>query len=168
MENFQSLVSLAPWTMIFTLCNLLILTAAVKHFLFKPVMAVLEARKAEVDGIYGEAEKAETEAKAMRSEYEQQLAGAEEKAGEIVRSATDAARRRSDEIVQEAKDSAQALRRRTEEELARDRRRTEEELRGQVSGIALELAGRVVEKEIDGQRHQQLIDEFLSGLGDVS
>ena len=36
------------------------------------------------------------------------------------------------------------------------------------SGIALEIAGRVVEKEIDPARHEKLIEEFISGLGDAS
>ena len=35
MKQFQDLVTLAPWTFIFQICNLLILTAGVKHFLFK-------------------------------------------------------------------------------------------------------------------------------------
>ena len=168
MENFQSLVSLAPWTMIFTICNLLILAAGVKHFLFKPVMAVLEARQAEVDGIYGDAEQAKSEAETMRAQDEQRLAGAEEKAGEIVKTATAAAQRRGEEIVKDAKDSAEALRRRTEEELRREKRRAEHEIKDEVSGIALEIAGRVVEKEIDPARHEKLIEEFISGLGDAS
>ena len=168
MENFQSLVSLAPWTMIFTICNLFILTAGVKHFLFDRVTAVLDARQAEVDGIYGDAEQAKSEAQAMREEYEQRLAGAEEKAGEIVRTASAAAQRRGEEIVRDAKDSAEALRRRTEEELRREKRRAENEIRDEGSGIALEIAGRVVEKEIDPARHEKLIEEFISGLGDAS
>ena len=168
MENFQSLVSLAPWTMLFTICHLFILPAGVKHFLFDRVTAVLDARQAEVDGIYGDAEQAKSEAQAMREEYEQRLAGAEEKAGEIVRTASAAAQRRGEEIVRDAKDSAEALRRRTEEELRREKRRAEHEIKDEVSGIALEIAGRVVEKEIDPARHEKLIEEFISGLGDAS
>lgn len=45
MKQFQDLVTLAPWTFIFQICNLLILTAGVKHFLFKPVQQILAKRK---------------------------------------------------------------------------------------------------------------------------
>ena len=55
----QKFISIAPWTMIFQLINLLILMVAFKKFLFKPVMAILEKRRAEIEGHYEEAEKAE-------------------------------------------------------------------------------------------------------------
>ena len=38
MEQFQSLVTVAPWTFIATICNLFILMALVKKFLFKPCL----------------------------------------------------------------------------------------------------------------------------------
>ena len=75
MKEFQDLVTLAPWTFIFQICNLLILTAAVKHFLFKPVQNVLAKRKAQVEDTYANAEKAESEALAMREDCEKRLSG---------------------------------------------------------------------------------------------
>ena len=57
MKQFQDLVTLAPWTFIFQICNLLILTAGVKHFLFKPVQQILAKRKEEIEASYTEAEK---------------------------------------------------------------------------------------------------------------
>ncbi len=168
MESFQSLVTIAPWTFIFTICNLLILTAIVKKLLFKPVQQVLAKRQAELDGIYDTAHKAQADAETMRGQYETRLRGAEREAGEIVKNATTAAQRRGDEIVNDAKDTAEALRRRTDDELRREKRKAEIELKDEVSGIALDIAQRVVEKEIDPARHEAMIEEFLSGLGDAS
>ena len=48
----QQFVSLAPWTIIFQICNLLILVALMKKFLFKPVQNILNKRQKEIDGIY--------------------------------------------------------------------------------------------------------------------
>ena len=80
MKQFQDLVTLAPWTFIFQICNLLILTAGVKHFLFKPVQQILAKRKEEIEASYTEAEKAEGDAQAMKEEYETRLASAKEEA----------------------------------------------------------------------------------------
>ena len=66
MKQFQDLVTLAPWTFIFQICNLLILTAGVKHFLFKPVQQILAKRKEEIEASYTEAEKAEGDAQAYK------------------------------------------------------------------------------------------------------
>ena len=45
-------ISIDAWTIIFQICNLLILLLLVRKFLWKRVMAVLEARQKEIDGIY--------------------------------------------------------------------------------------------------------------------
>lgn len=99
MKQFQDLVTLAPWTFIFQICNLLILTAGVKHFLFKPVQQILAKRKEEIEASYTEAEKAEGDAQAMKEEYETRLASAKEEAAEIVKSATARANARGEELV---------------------------------------------------------------------
>ena len=51
----QEFISITPWTIIFSICNLLILFALVKKFLFKRVMAILDARQQEIDGKIGRA-----------------------------------------------------------------------------------------------------------------
>ena len=45
----QKFISIAPWTMIFQLINLLILMVAFKKYLFKPVLAILEKRREEIE-----------------------------------------------------------------------------------------------------------------------
>ncbi len=121
MKQFQDLVTLAPWTFIFQICNLLILTAGVKHFLFKPVQQILAKRKEEIEASYTEAEKAEGDAQAMKEEYETRLASAKEEAAEIVKSATARANARGEELVSAARAEAS---RAQEQGGRRDRERT--------------------------------------------
>ena len=117
MKQFQDLVTLAPWTFIFQICNLLILTAGVKHFLFKPVQQILAKRKEEIEASYTEAEKAEGDAQAMKEEYETRLASAKEEAAEIVKSATARANARGEELVSAARAEAAALKSKADAEL---------------------------------------------------
>lgn len=167
MEKFQDLVGLMPWNSIFVLVNLLILTWGLKKFLFKPVKAVFEARKAEIDNTYQEAETAKTTAEEMRSEYEERLANAKVEAAGIVKDATHNAAVRADEIVGEAKADAAAVRAKAEADIMRERKKAESELKNDISSIALSIAGKVVEKEIDADKHKDLIDEFINNVGDA-
>ena len=157
MKQFQDLVTLAPWTFIFQICNLLILTAGVKHFLFKPVQQILAKRKEEIEASYTEAEKAEGDAQAMKEEYETRLASAKEEAAEIVKSATARANARGEELVSKG-----------DAEIESERRKAAGELKNDISQLALDIAGRVVEKEIDPETHKELIDDFISRVGDAS
>ena len=52
----QPFVSIAPWTLIFQIANLLLLMVLFKKYLFKPVTEILEKRKQEIEGHYQEAE----------------------------------------------------------------------------------------------------------------
>ena len=166
MKEFQDLVTLAPWTFIFQICNLLILTAAVKHFLFKPVQNVLAKRKAQVEDTYANAEKAESEALAMREDCEKRLSGAREEASEIVKTATVRATARTEEMMTAARAEVAALKTKADQEIASERRKAAGELKNDISELVLNIAGLVVEKEIDPSVHKDLIDDFISHVGD--
>ena len=166
MKEFQDLVTLAPWTFIFQICNLLILTAGVKHFLFEPVQKVLAKRKEQIEDTYEKAEKAEGEALAMKEDCEKRLSGAREEASQIVKTATVRATARTEEMMTAARAEVAALKTKADQEIESERRKAAGELKNDISELVLNIAGLVVEKEIDDTVHKDLIDDFISHVGD--
>ena len=164
----QKFISIAPWTMIFQLINLLILMVAFKKFLFKPVMAILEKRRAEIEGHYEEAEKAETAAKTMKADYEEKMAGAREEADRVIRTATESANAMSQSIVSDAREQAGQIKRRAESEIEMERRKAFDEVKGELSGIALDIAQKVIEREVKEKDHEAFINEFIENVGEAS
>lgn len=168
MPEYQSLIGFVPWDSVFTLCNLGILIWGIKKFLFRPVLAVLAKRQAELDTRYSEAQTAETQAKAMRDEYEMHLANAKEEATELVKSAAARAQQRSDDMLQQTQSEVSAMKQKAEQDIESARKKAAAELKNDISGIALSLAGKVVAQEIDETKHKELIDAFISNVGDAS
>lgn len=164
----QKFISIAPWTMIFQLINLLILMVAFKKFLFKPVMAILEKRRAEIEGHYEEAEKAENDAKTMKADYEKKMAGAREEADRVIRTATESANAMSQSIVSDAREQAGQIKRRAESEIEMERRKAFDEVKGELSGIALDIAQQVIEREVKEKDHEAFINEFIENVGEAS
>lgn len=164
----QSLVTVAPWSFIFTLVNLLILTLGVKHFLFKPVQNILAKRQAEIEKTYENADLAQKEAQELRTEYESRLENAKNEAIELVKTATQRAQSRSDEMLSTAKAEAAALKEKAAADIERDRKNAAGALKNDISAIALDIAGKVVDKEIDAKAHKELIDRFIENVGDAS
>ncbi|MBR5362106.1 MAG: F0F1 ATP synthase subunit B [Oscillospiraceae bacterium] len=154
-------------TILFTLCNTLILFLGLKHFLFKPVQKILTERQAAVDQTLQDAEDARSRAEAAETEYTEKLAVAKEESAAMLRNATRKAQQRSDEIVAQAKAEAAGILQQNRDELDRERRRAESELRSEVSGLAVLVAEKVVEREINQADHVRLIDEFIDSVGDV-
>ena len=99
---YEAFVSIGWWEILVTMCNTLITFLIIKKFLYKPVRKMLAARSEEVQSMYATAEKAQSEAEQMRSEYTERLSKAKEEAAEIVGSATRRAAERSDEILRES------------------------------------------------------------------
>lgn len=166
--NTQELVTLVPWTFIAQICNLFLQMYLIKRFLFKPIREILQKRKELADAQIKDAETAKEEALAMKDEYERNMADAKEKAGEILSTAQKTAEKKSDEIIREANSQAQALKNKAESDIAQERRKAVNEIKDEIGEIAMEIAGKVIEREISEDDHRKLIDEFIENVGGES
>ena len=81
------MLSLEPWTIFWTVVNVLVLFVALRHFLIKPVMGVIEQRNEMIRQQFDAAQKTQDEANKMKADYEQQLDTAKEQAADIIAAA---------------------------------------------------------------------------------
>ena len=164
----QELVGIVPWTFIAQICNLFIQVYLIKRFLFKPINQMLEKRKAMADAEIQDAVKAKDDAHAMKAEYEQNMQDAKTKANEILTAAQKTAAIQSEEMLKEASAQAAAMKAKAENDIAQEKRKAVNEIKGEIGGMAMEIAGKVIEREISEEDHEKLIDEFISNVGDAS
>ena len=168
MELYQALITLDGWTFLAQICNLMIQLLIFKKFLLNPVKQVIADRKAKADSEIADAQKLRTEAEAMKAEYEQNLQNARTEANQIVAAAQKTATARSEEIVGEARAQAAALKQKAEADIAQERKKAVNEVKDEIGGIAMEIASKVVEREISEKDHKDLIDEFIKNVGEAS
>ena len=168
MELYQALITLDGWTFLAQICNLMIQLVIFKKFLLKPIKQVIADRKAKADSEIADAQKLRTEAEAMKAEYEQNLQNARTEANQIVTAAQKTATARSEEIVGEARAQAAVLKQKAEADIAQERKKAVNEVKDEIGGIAMEIASKVVEREISEKDHKDLIDEFIKNVGEAS
>lgn len=166
--DVQELVGLVPWTFVAQICNLFIQMYLIKRFLFKPVNEMLEKRRALADAQIREAEQAKADADAIKTEYEQNMKEAKEKANEILTTAQKTAALQSEEMLKEATAQAAALKSKAESDIAQEKRKAVNEIKDEIGGMAVEIAGKVIEREIREEDHTKLIDEFIANVGEAS
>lgn len=166
--DVQELVGLVPWTFVAQICNLFIQMYLIKRFLFKPVNDMLEKRRALADAQIREAEQAKADADAIKTEYEQNMKEAKEKANEILTTAQKTAALQSEEMLKEAASQAAALKSKAESDIAQEKRKAVNEIKDEIGGMAVEIAGKVIEREISEEDHTKLIDEFIANVGEAS
>jgi F-type H+-transporting ATPase subunit b len=149
---------------VFTIVNVLLLYAALAHFLFKPVKQFLQKREEQVKQQLAEAESSRAEAAKLAEEYEQKLNVAREEARRLIETATKQAEKSGSEIQSAAREQAQQLLERAQKEIGLERDKALAALRDEISDLAVLAAGHLLGQEVDQQRDEKLVQEFLAGL----
>ena len=147
--------------LVWNIINLVVLYLLLSHFLFKPVMGIMDKRKKIIEDGLKNAQDAQNDAKKMKQEYEDALKGAKQESAQIIENARSAAKNEYDRIVGEAGDKAGNIIESAKETVRVERERTMEELQGEIAGLAVASAAKIVGKTAD----QDLYDQFLKEVG---
>ena len=164
--EFKPLVGLTPEVFI-TIANTFILFLILKKLLFKPVMQIMDERDAEIKRNIDQGKKAKEEGLKFKSEYETKVGAARSEGQQIVESAKRRAEERSSEIIAQAKQEAENIKIKASADIEKERQQAYNDVKGEISSIALLAASKVIEKDIDKSKHEELIDEFIKEVGDA-
>ena len=164
----QQLVTIIPWTFIAQILNLFIQVYLIKRFLFKPINEVLKKRQKLADQNIEEAKKAKEDAEAVKAEYESSMSNARAEAGRIIEDAKKDAGLRAVEMIREAQAEASSIKAKAEADIRLERKKALNEVKDEIGSLAMDIAGKVVEKEIREDDHRALIDEFLQYVEEAS
>lgn len=159
-------ISVNFWQIIISLANLTILFLILKKLLFKPVQNVLEQRQKTLDSKYDAADKSAAEAEENKKAWEEKLRNAEEKAGEIIREASEDAKNHSDRIVADARNHADSILRQAQNAAELERRSAEEDIKREIVDVSAVLTEKILGREINMQDHRAMIDSFIAEIGD--
>lgn len=166
MGKFEAFLGVNPWTALFTLLNFIALFLVLKKFLWGPVMKMIADRQKEIDDLYADADEAKKQARQLQTAYEEKLAVAQQTGDQIVKDAVARGQHREEEILRQANSEADAIRRKAQEDIVRDKKKAVDEAKGEIAGLALDIAGKVVGQTMDENAHAELVDRFIDQLGE--
>ena len=163
---YQSLVAVEPLTLIATICNLFVQMFIVKKFFLDKSMAVLDARRKAADQQITDAQAAKAEAQSIKETYEENMRKASAQATQILESAQKAANERGEQIISEAQATAAQIKSKASADIAQEKKKAINDAKNEISGLAMEIAGKVVGRELNAADQSELIDRFINELGD--
>ena len=163
---YQSLVAVEPLTLIANICNLFIQMLIIKKFFLDKILAVLDQRRNAADKEISDAKTAKDEALSIKKTYEENMLQANAKANEILAAAQKTAAERSEKIIAEAQFSAAQIKSKASADIAQEKKKAINDAKNEISGLAMAIAGKVVERELAESDQQSLIDRFIDELGD--
>lgn len=162
---YQSLVAVEPATLIVTICNLFIQMYVVKRFLLDKVMAVLDQRRAAADEQIAQAKAAHEEAIAIKETYTENMKQVQAEANEILQHAQKTATARSEEIIGQAQAQAAQIKEKASADIALEKKNALNSAKDEISGIAMAIAEKVVERQLNEADQEKLVNQFIDDLG---
>jgi F-type H+-transporting ATPase subunit b len=150
-------------TLITSIINFFILVWLMKRVLYKPVLKLLEERKHRIEEQLQEAQRKDQEAEKKKEEYQRLLAESKNEAQRILKSASQSGEALKEEIIAKAKIQAQEIIAQAQSQAQEEQTKMWHQLQGQVGGLSLELARKIV-GELDEERTRRLLDHLLTQL----
>lgn len=159
------LIYFEKWRFILVFINLLVLYFFMRKFLFKPVTQFMENRTKAIKDSIDNAERAKGEASDLKLKYEEQLRASKNEADQIINDAKARANKEYEAILSNARKDAEGILTRAREEVERERAQMLKDVRSQVTGLALVVASKVVEANMDNEKNRVLAEKFIDEAG---
>ena len=166
MDLYQSLVTVNPVTLIAQICNLFIQLLVVKIFFLDKIKAILDQRREAADKQITDAEAAKAEAMSIKATYEKNMAESKAKADDLLANAQRTANARSEEIISQTQSAAAQIKSKASADIEMEKKKAINDAKNEISGLAMAIAGKVVERELNTADQADLIDRFIEELGD--
>ena len=138
------MLSLEPWTIFWTVVNVLVLFVALRHFLIKPVMGVIEQRNEMIRQQFDAAQKTQDEANKMKSDYEQQLDTAKEQASDIIAAARVRSEKEHSKAIADTEAERVKMLAQAREDIEKEQANAKKELQSQIMDIAMLAAKKII------------------------
>lgn len=128
----------------------------------------MDARSERIRKSLDDAERAREEAQRVLEEYRGQLAEAKSEASRLIEEARQSAEQVRQDLRNKAEAEAADIKQRAQDDITAQVNRTMADLQARVSLMAIQLAEKIVEKNIDEDANRDLIERYIDEVGSRS
>lgn len=151
---------------VFTLINLLLLYAGLRHFLIRPIQTVLEKRSRLISGQFSEARKKEAAAEEKKERYETLLANAKSESVRMLEESRAAAQKEYEQKLLEAETQAEHILKKAQRDAEMERERAVAEVQTQIAQVAVAAAGKLLLQHTDSAVNQSIYEQYIGKAGE--
>ena len=143
-----------------------ILLGVLYKFAFPAILATLEARERKIRESLEQAERHRVEAEGKLNEYKTKLSTASRDAEAVLVQAKERAQRLLEENEQRVTAETERMKAEALRDIEQARRRAVQQIHAQTTDLALLVAERVMEKNLDKADHRRLAEEALQAIAE--
>lgn len=147
--------------------SFLLLVLILAKFAWKPLMAMMEERRNQIEANIAHAEKERQQAEQIKREYQEEIRKARQEAQEVIAKATKLSEERAEEILAGAREEAEKIKSAALVEIERERDRAIAQVQAQVAGLSVAVAEKIIRKNLDVQSQEAMIEQFIQEVGEL-
>lgn len=134
------------------------------RFAFNRVIHLIDERKERIESQLRAAQVRQEEVERLQEEVRRRLQEIDRESQARLREVLEEANAERERILAQARQEASEELARVQSEIEREKRRAIAELRGTVSEMAIAIAEKIVEMDLDEEKHRALIDRLIDQL----
>lgn len=158
------MLDINPGLIIWTIITFIILVVVLRKAAWKPLLKALTDREDHIRTALHHADEAQREAQRLLEDNRKQLAQAEEQSQRIIKEGREMGDKLKAEIVEKANSSARATIEQAKDEIQREKEAALVQLRAEVADLAIGVAGKILDQNLDTPKQRQLVDTAIKDL----
>ena len=163
----MEILGLSIWEFIFTIFNFCLLLFLLKKFLYKPIMKMLDDRKASINEALDAAEAARLEAAQSEENIRNEIAKARTEADAIIADAKKRGEEVKNEIVNAAKLEAKSITDAAAAQIEKEKAQAIHDLKTQIADIAILATEKLLTQNLTPQQEKILMDNYINEVGQI-
>ncbi|WP_113867740.1 F0F1 ATP synthase subunit B [Paraliobacillus ryukyuensis] len=153
-------------TIIFSLLSFALLLLLLKRFAWGPLMNKMEERENYIANELDVAEKNRLEAEKASKEANEKLMQTRQEAQSIIEEARKAGAKQEETIIEAARKAANDIKQQAQADIKQEKEQAIQALQDQVASLSVQIATKVIEKEINTEDQERLISDYMKQLGE--
>lgn len=145
----------------FTILNILILFFALKKLLFGRLTEFMEKRSKSIEDTLQNAEETKQMIEKMKVEYDEKLKTARMEGQQIVAEYKDRALKEYNDIIDDAKKSAEKIIIETRAELEVEKQQVMASIKDEISNLVMLASEKLIKENVDTEVNQKLVKDFI-------
>lgn len=143
------------------IANIIILFFFLRWLLYKPITKFLQNRTNEIQKQVDEAAQKYSDAEQLKAKYDEMMENAQDLATELINKSKAVADEQAKQIVVEAEENAAEIRQRTDKHIESQKQQAVLEMRQEVTRMAIQIAEKVLQREVSYEDNKNVINEFF-------
>ncbi len=163
----EQLVRFDPGLIFWTWVTFFIVLAILARKAWGPMINALEKREADIRDALAKADQAKIEAEELSVKFEEQLQSGRKEAQQLVTEARSAAKKLQADLEKDARRQADELLAGAREQISAERDRALRDIQATVVDLSVEIAGKVLERNLSTADNRKLAEETLRRIGEA-